>query len=274
LSSLSDCAFTNESTLQDWSSQELRIRRSIFSDSSAPTIEKTDGTLSLQCCDFNSSGPIIINYARLDISSLLSGGTNTFRNVSDCIQFNEVTGLFLEEGGNDFSGCSHTIFEGTYDTTCVQNSCQFQLGATHNHWGYGNAGLSNAQGLVLPSSSLIRVYASGTSVCSGYESGNSCDLILVDPEPIDPIDCLPMGKRMVAQRNGVDQHWYDVLNGIQPSMESCTIRCYDASGRMVMHTQLAQGDFFRIDELETTSGLYLLEVIGASDRITLRRIME
>ncbi len=274
LSSLSDCLFTNDAVLFDWSNQELRIQRSVFSNGSTSAIEKTEGALSLKCCDFSSSGTVIIQQAELDMSSLLFGGANTFRNVSDCIQLIEASGLFLEEGGNDFSGCSHTIFEGTYDTTCVQNSCQFQLNATHNHWGYGSNGLSNAQGLVLPSSAMIRVYASGTSVCSGYESGGTCNLQLTDAYPIAPVECLQAGKQLIAPPQDVQSHWHEVLIGLQPATESCTIRWFDAAGRIVMHKQLAQGDFVRVDELNATSGLYLLEVICASDRITLRRIME
>jgi hypothetical protein len=274
LSAISDCVFTNDAVLFDWSNQELRVQRSVFSNGSVSAIEKTEGALSLKCCDFSSSGPVVIQQADIDMSSLLFGGTNTFRNVSDCIQLIEASGLFLEEGGNDFSGCSHTVFEGTFDTTCVQNSCQFQLMATHNHWGYGNNNLSNAEGLIFPSPSMIRVYASGTSVCAGIESGSTCDLRLADAEPIAPVECLQAGKQLIARHQNVQSYWHEVLNGLQPAMESCTIRWLDASGRLVMQTHLSRGDFFRMDEHDTASGFYLLEMTGASERCTLRRIIE
>ena len=274
LSVISDCLFTNDAVLFDWSNQELRIQRSVFSNGSMSAIEKTEGALSLKCCDFSSSGTVIIQQASLDMSSLLFGGTNTFRNVSDCVQLIEASGLFLEEGGNDFSGCSHTIFEGTYDTTCVQNSCQFQLSANHNHWGFGSNSLSNALGLVLPSSTMIRVYASGTAVCSGFESGNSCDLQLTDAGPIAPVECLQAGKQLISQPQEVQSHWHDVLNGLQPATESCTIRWFDGAGRLVMQTQLAEGDFLSSDDYNTASGFYLLEMISANDRYTLRRVIE
>jgi hypothetical protein len=274
LSAISDCVFTNDAVLFDWSDQELRVQRSVFSNGSGSAIEKTEGALSLKCCDFSSSGPVVIQQAGLDMSSLLFGGTNTFRNVSDCIQLIEASGLFLEEGGNDFSGCSHTVFEGIYDTTCVQNSCQFQLMATHNHWGYGNNNLSNAEGLIYPSPSMIRVYASGTSVCSGFESGSTCDLQLTDAEPIAPVECLQAGKQLVAQHQDLQSHWYELLNGSQPATESCTIRWFDATGRMVMQLQLNEGDFLRAEDYTTASGMYLLEIRSANDRFTLRRITE
>ena len=120
----------------------------------------------------------------------------------------------ISEGGNDFSGCSRTIFEGTYDTTCVQNSCQFELNAIHNHWGYGSNSLSNAQGLVFPPPSLIRVNASGTPVCSGYESGNTCNLNLIDREPILPVACLPRGKRSLTYTHPNIDTWLEILNGV------------------------------------------------------------
>lgn len=274
LSSISNCLFTDDAEVFDWSNQELRIERSVFSNGSTSAIEKTEGALSLKCCDFSSSGTVIIQQASLNMSSLLLGGTNTFRNMSDCIQLIEASDLFLEEGGNDFSGCSHTIFEGTYDTTCVQNSCQFQLSATHNHWGYGGDGLSNTQGLVFPPSSMIRVNASGTPVCSGYESGNTCNLNLIDHEPIIPVACLPQGKRSHTYTHPNIDNWSEVLNGVSSADETLYIKIYDCEGRIVGNETLTTGSFFEWEKYNLSAGMYLISAQGLQGAYTLRRIAE
>jgi hypothetical protein len=88
------------------------------------------------------------------------------------------------------------------------------------------------------------------------------------------VECLQAGKQLIAQHQDVESHWHEVLNGMQPAIESCNIRCFDAAGRLVLQTRLSQGDFFRSEQHNAASGIYLFEMTSASERYALRKIIE
>lgn len=268
-----DCSFHENSSIIDWSNQELRVNRSVFLATGIPAIEKTTGSLALRCNDFNVCGPVVVSYGSLDMSSSYYGGTNSFRDVSDCVLLNEATGLYLLEGLNDFSGCVHRIFDGTIDTSCVSLDCEFEVAANHNHWGFNENGISNANGLLFPNQTLVQVQASGAQVCSGYESGNSCQLRLIDQNPVEPAVCLQVGKMLSSLSNETGEYMREVLNGHSPAEEDLTLLVFDNQGREVGHGFLEKGSLFRMEGLGLASGLYLISARGLNASFALRRIV-
>jgi len=274
MSVVTDCSFRHNSSLKDWSNQELVVQRSSFLETEISSIEKTTGVLALRCCDFDACGPVVVNYASLDMSTLSNGGTNTFRAVYDCVILNEALSLQLEEGLNDFDGCDHRIFEGSMDTTCTMSDCQFEVIATHNHWGYDYDGLSTNEGLIFPNPQSVRVTASGTVVCSGYESGNACSMKLNDQEPIHPVTCLTQVKRSSSNGQAHTEKWSEVLSGLSSSEETLSIEIYDCEGRVVGSEVLTAGAFFQWDKYSLSVGLYLISAQSLKGAYTLRRIVE
>ena len=273
MSAVTDCSFAENSAIVDWSNQELRVTRSSFLTTGISSIEKTTGMLALRCNDFDACGPIVVNYGSLDLSSVNYGGTNSFRSINDCILLNEAHELFLYEGLNDFSGCSHRVFEGTIDTSCVAFDCEFEISANHNHWGYNYNGLSTADGLAFPNPSLVQVQASGTQVCSGYESGNSCQMRIIDQHPIAPVECLQMGKLTTTITETANEHLRDVLYGLTPAAEELSILVFDSQGREVGHEVLATGSLFLAERLGLSPGCYLISAQGLKKFFALRRIV-
>ena len=121
---------------------------------------------------------------------------------------------------------------------------------------------------------MIRVNASGTPVCSGYESGNTCNLNLIDHEPIIPVACLPQGKRSLTYTHPNIDNWSEVLNGVSSADETLYIKIYDCEGRIVGNETLTTGSFFEWEKYNLSAGIYLISAQGLQGAYTLRRIAE
>jgi hypothetical protein len=272
---VSDCLFGHNSTLNDWSEHELKVQRSLFMETELPAIEKTGGTLTLRCNDFKACGAVVLRESKLDMSTLINGGLNTFYNVSDCIQLIDAGELYMDEGNNNFSGCLHQIVEGTVAIDCENSYCELEVIATHNHWGYNVGGLSNAQGLIFPPSDLIHVQSSQSDACGGYESGTTCMVSLLDAEPIEPITCHQAGKNLQSMEiSGHQSNWTEVVLGIQPAVIPCMVRLYDVHGRIIGLQKITEGEYFQMERFSVSSGIYLVEVSDSTGNASFRRVVE
>ena len=270
---VSDSKFNDNSGLIDWSAQQLIVRNCDFQGSENSSIDKTDGLLSVECSNFKSCGPITVSTARLDMSMLLQGGKNSFRSVSDCIVLNEAQGLYLEEGANDFAGCYHRVLEGTYDTSCVELECEFELMAQGNHWGFNFDGISQENGLMFPPHDLIRVSSIEPSVCAGWESGISCHMRLIDLSPIEPVRCQDVIKQQ-ASTPSMASTMKSFLEGKAVSAFRCEISVYDIQGRLVTSCFIEEGSFFSESAFSLASGLFVITVRSDGEKYSVRRFIE
>ncbi len=270
---VADSKFNYNSGLIDWSATELFIRNCDFESSENSVIDKTDGLLSVKCSNFKSCGPITVSTARLDMSTLLHGGKNSFRSVSDCVVLNDAYGLYLEEGANDFAGCYHRVLEGTYDTSCVELECDFELMAQGNHWGFDFDGISQENGLMFPPHNMIRVSSIEPSVCAGWEAGISCHMTLIDLSPIEPVRCHDVIKQQ-ASTPSMDSTMKSFLEGKSVSDFCCEISVYDIHGRLVTSCFFEEGSFFSESSFSLASGLYVFIARGDVETYSLRRFIE
>jgi hypothetical protein len=270
---VADSEFNNNSGIVDWSTIELMVRNCDFESSEYSAIDKTGGLLSLKCSNFQSCGPITIWEAELNMSTQLQGGRNSFRSVSDCIVLNQASGLFLDEGENDFSGCYQRIIEGTYDTSCVEFECTFELPASRNHWGYDFDGISQENGLMFPPHDLIRVYPTESSICGGWESGMSCHLSLIDLNPIKPVGCLDV----IKEKSAIVSESMSSKKILESQLvANCDyhVEVYDAFGRLIETYNLDEGSRFEANNLTLASGLYVFSYAGKGETFCMRRFIE
>jgi hypothetical protein len=268
-----DSKFNDNSALIDWSPAELIVRNCDFESSENSAIDKTDGLLSVKCSNFESCGPIAVSGAHLDMSTLSHGGKNSFRSVSNCIVLNEAIGLYLDEGANDFSGCYQRIVEGTFDTSCVQLECTFELPANQNHWGYNVDGISLENGLIFPPHDLIRVAPAESAICGGWESGVSCHMKLIDGSPIEPVRCRDVIKKE-ARASSMASSTKSFLEGKSVSAFDCEISVYDIQGRLAEIFFIEEGSFFSESSFSLASGLYVFTVRVDGESYSVRRFIE
>jgi len=270
---IADSKFIYNSGVIDWGPAEVMIRNCDFESTENSAIDKTGGLLSLKCSNFKSCGPITIWEAELNMSTQMHGGRNSFRSVSECIMLNDATGLYLDEGANDFSGCYQRIIEGTYDTACVELECTFELPARQNHWGYDFDGISQENGLMFPPQDLIRVYPPESSICAGWESGISCHLALIDLNPIKPVGCIDVIKEksaIVSESVGSLKH----IESMVVANTNYNVEVYDVFGRLVGTYEQEEGSRFEANHLSLASGLYVLAFTGKSETFSVRRFIE
>jgi hypothetical protein len=262
LSVISDCSFYNNSGVNDYSEQRLLIKESLFSDLEGAAIKKYLGELSLKCNQFENCGSVVVNQAELDMSLLQYGGLNSFSEVVDCIQVNELRKLSLEDGGNDFSGCTQYIITGTIDTLCAPLSCGLYVNAAHNHWGYNAAELSLISGLSFPSQDQIALVSTALAVCSNYEMDVACQIMLTDSQPVVPQRCDDSGKTRVAEDFSFHKYFDDFLNGRCPASNDEEVNVYNAAASLVLTIGVKKGDFLNLDLEEFSVGLYLISITG------------
>jgi hypothetical protein len=274
ISILADCAFIHDSEFHDWSNQKVVIKRTEFSDVAGNPIDKVGGSLSLRCNSFENTGNVLVSEAALDMSASLDGGMNSFRSMDHCIRLNNAAGLFLEEGGNDFSGCLNTIIQGSVDTLCGLLECNINLLATQNHWGYEVGAVSAISGLAYPPQDRIQLVSSNPSLCGGYESAVQCELFITDDSPVEPPQCNESTKSLVKEPLASSTHWIDFLNGLGGAFGEAMLELYDVKGSLVAIYQVHTGDLFRCDEYSLSSGMYLFSFVEFGSRTSIVRVVE
>jgi hypothetical protein len=271
---IADCSFQHDAAFHDWSKQKVVIKRSDFSDIASNPIDKVGGTLSLRCNSFQNTGFIMVGEATLDMSALMDGGMNTFRSVDNCIRLNNADNLLLQEGGNDFSGCINSVFQGTIDTLCVPLACNISIPATHNHWGMEQAAISSTGGLAFPPQDRIHILSAYPAVCGGYESASQCELTVTDVSPVEPPRCLETTKSVISNAAISETTWMNFLNGMIAAKAQASIELYDAKGSLLKKVQVQEGDVWRIKSESLSSGIYLFSVLADGKRISMVRLVE
>jgi hypothetical protein len=272
LSILSECAFRNDGGVDDYGNERLLIKECTFSDIQGSSIIKHQGSLSLKCNNFHNSGPVTVYHAELDLSLLQNGGLNSFSEMSECFQVGELLQLSLEEGGNDFSGCTEHIFSGTMDTLCEPLSCSLYIDASHNHWGYNTAVITPVTGLSFPPQNRISLVSAHPAICTSYESDVSCDIGLLDTQPVFPQRCDDSGKLISLNNDVSRENFEDFLNGKYPAMKDEEVRVFDTRASLVHSVTILKGEYFNADSFEVSAGLYLFTIVG-QEMYTAKRII-
>jgi len=259
-SSYNDCVFADDSYIRDWSDRQLYVRRCLFSNTAQEAIKKQANTLTLECNQFEDCGGIAIVDATLDMSTEFSGGKNAFHGVDDCISLENAQGLWLEAGRNDFSGCVHSVIQGTMDTLCDAVTCELEWPATGNFWGYSNGNITVAGDLLWPQQNLIHLTSSDPQACGGYEYGMGCTIALSDKSPADPVNCddspkaiVPTYEDEVVQRMSSNTHLSTSL-----LMNGNGIEIFDMSGRRIYTGRLNAVSDIDAATRELSQGLYVL----------------
>ena len=272
VSILSECTFRNDGGVDDYGNERLLIKECTFSDIQGSSIIKHHGSLSLKCNNFHNCGPVTVYHAELDLSLLQNGGLNSFSEMSECFQVGELLQLSLEEGGNDFSGCTEHIFSGTMDTLCEPLSCSLYIDASHNHWGYNTAVITPVTGLSFPPQNRISLVSAHPTICTSYESDVSCDIVLLDTQPVFPQRCDDSGKLISLNNDVSRENFEDFLNGKYPAMKDEEVRVFDTRASLVHTVTVLKGEYFNADSFEVSAGLYLFTIVG-QEMYTAKRII-
>jgi hypothetical protein len=233
-----------------------------------------EGSLSMRCNTFTNTGSIIVGFAALDMSTEYDGGMNTFRSVENCIRLEEADALFLQEGGNDFSGCVNSIMVGTMDTLCGNTQCEIVIPASHNYWGVGSGPISTNSGLAYPPQNQLHLVSAYPAFCGGYEGAMECEIVLMDTSPAEPAGCIETTKSISVAYTNPSMEWTNFLQGLQSAHEEGTFELYDAKGALVVSKPIHGGEFLSLSEYNLSSGMYLFSVRSQNSRTSVVRMVD
>ena len=266
------CVFTTNSHLWDWSQQLLKVSQCSFSNTNESTVVKQEGELSLECNHFEECAGIEVLQARLDMSTLLNGGGNSFQSVTNCVRLTDAVSFEINKGFNDFSGCTGVVFQGTIDTACMFLDCEMQWPAHYNHWGFSTGGISSAAGLEFPPSDFMHLYASQEATCPGYEVAQLCSILPVDASPVEPASCEQLAKSSDA--SATPQNTAVASSKLRDQFDKqAIVRVYDLGGRVVGQYELQVGQSLRNTVADLAMGLYVVRVDLGLDPIIQRAVL-
>jgi hypothetical protein len=262
-STFMNSVFQNNAYIYDWSQVELHVTECYFENTLQPAIEKYEGTLTMECNRLNDCGPVTVHYGVLNVSSDYLAGSNAFQNMVDCISLEDAMDIWLENGRNDFSGCTHSMVSGTIDTLCNPSSCELLIEASRNHWGYTTGGISFESGLLQPSSGLIHLEASQGMSCSGYENTPGCYIHLIDKHPVAPARCSSERKSEEAENQDETSDTAQMATLVLP--EAAAVEVWDAGGRRIVSFNMNAGEDAAHALQGLAEGIYFIAVKSSNE---------